>query len=73
MSIPPELLEITDLFIQRLNDEVLYWQKKALAASRANDDKACQEALRAQDNAIQNLIKLAETKRNALLKSGITS
>lgn len=72
MSIPPELLEITDLFIQRLNDEILYWQKKALAASKANDDTACQEALRAQDNAIQNLIKLAETKRNALLKAGIT-
>lgn len=70
MSIQTELLEITGLFIEHLNNDILHWQRKALAASQANDDAACREALRAQDNAIQNLIKIAETKRSVLLKSG---
>lgn len=73
MSTPSEILAITDIFIQHLNDEVLHWQRLALAASMDNDELACQKALRAQDNAIHNLIKFAETKRNTLLKSGIIS
>jgi hypothetical protein len=53
--------EITALFIQNLKNEVLHWQSKALDASLANDAEACRQALRQQELAIQNLIKLAET------------
>jgi hypothetical protein len=63
-----ELLELTSLFIQKLKDDVMYWQEKALAASELNDNSACQQALSAQKDAIDRLIKLTETATNKFVK-----
>jgi len=41
----------------------LDWQKKALSASLENDQVAVQKALRAQDEAIDTLIKLIEANQ----------
>lgn len=54
---------ITDLLIQKLNDEIRYWQREALSASMANDQAAVHKALKAQEEAIDTLIKLIEANR----------
>ena len=54
---------ITDLLLQKLNDEIRYWQEKALAASLVGNADDCQAALKAQAQAIQTLIELIESNR----------
>lgn len=62
-SMENRLMIITDLLIQKLNDEVKYWQEKALLASEADDKDACQKALKEQSQAIDTLIKMVEANK----------
>lgn len=57
---------ITDVLIQKLNDEVKYWHEKALLASKSNDNEGCQKALKSQGEAIDTLIKMIEANSNCL-------
>jgi lipid II:glycine glycyltransferase (peptidoglycan interpeptide bridge formation enzyme) len=58
------LMLITDLLIQKLNDEIRYWQQKALFASEAANKEECRKALNAQNDAIDALIKLIEANKS---------
>lgn len=60
MSNNTAMAELTAVLLQKLKDEVQYWQEKALSASEANNEEECCKALRAQGQAINTLIKMAE-------------
>ncbi len=54
---------ITDILVEKLRGEIMYWQKQALAASLGDDKTACHKALEAQGIAIDTLIKLVEANQ----------
>lgn len=58
-----DLMIITDLLIQKPNNEIKYWQEIALKASEDGDKDACQKALKAQSQAIDTLIKMIEAAK----------
>ena len=53
--------EITELIIQKLENDILYWQRRAIVANQDCDHEACRRALEEQGKNINSLIKLAET------------
>ena len=57
------MAELTAVLIKKLKDDVQFWQKKALAASEADDAEGCRTALRAQSQAIDTLIKMVEAAK----------
>lgn len=61
MSNKVVMAEITDLLIKKLKDNVQLLQCKALTAAEANDSEACREALRAQSQEINTLIRMTES------------
>jgi hypothetical protein len=54
--------DITDILIDRLNNNIMYWQQKALKASQNEDYITCNEALEKQAREISDLINLVNVK-----------
>jgi len=55
--------EITELFIQKLKDDITKLQRQALSANQNGKYSECKEALEEQGQSIEALIKLVETYR----------
>ncbi|MBU1343881.1 MAG: hypothetical protein KKE44_02775 [Proteobacteria bacterium] len=61
---------ITEEWIQRLKNNVLFLQKKAVNANLNEDQMACDDALKKQGLEIEALIKLTETYNRQLGETG---
>lgn len=65
--------EITGLIIQKLKEDILVLQQKALAANESNDTTKCRQLLQEQDRVINGLIRLIETQNRLQLPDNRTN
>ncbi len=65
--------EITELIIQKLKEDILVLQRKALAANESNDTTKCRQLLQEQDRVINGLIRLIETQNRVQLPDNRTN
>jgi uncharacterized membrane protein (DUF106 family) len=65
--------KITELIIQKLKEDILILQQKALAANESNDTTKCRQLLQEQNKVINGLIKLIETQHRLQLRDNRTN
>lgn len=53
-----DLTQITKTLKSTLKNEIMFWQRKALKASKEGNTSACADALKKQGEAINTLLKI---------------